>query len=487
MRFGVYGADRAQVDFTRACRRIGLLAGLGLFVLAAGSAAASAPDDPLFPQQWALVRPDVLGAAQAWQQSTGEGVTVAILDTGADLGHPDLAGALWTNPGEVAGNGLDDDHDGYVDDVHGVDLVNGDGDPSDDEGHGTHVAGVVAERAGNHIGGVGLAYGAQVMVIKVLDSQRAGDANDIATGIRYALAHGARIVNASINGDGVSRVLQTALGEASAAGALVVCSAGNDARDIDAVPSYPASYPDASVIAVAAESRDGSLPSFSNRGATTVDVAAPGEDILSTALGGGYELRSGTSTAAPFVTATLALMSSAAPGLGGAALKSALLGAARPAPPVSVAAPNVPAGTSVPAVPGDPAVPAGPVGGVIAPPNLDTAAAVRAVAAEPGVHAASTPLALRALSPGRAKGGAVLRWFASGDAATVTGLQVLVDGVVAGKRPVGARSRLTVRARPGRHRWNVRAVDASGAVLVQAGGAFTVPRARHSAHRGVRS
>src|SRR4051812_41073491 len=305
------------------------VAALGV-MLAPATASAAPPLDPMFAQQWALARESVLGTATAWQQSTGAGAVVAVLDTGADLTHPDLQDALWTNPGEIPGNGVDDDHDGYVDDVHGTDIVDDDGTPADDEGHGTHVAGIIAARAGNAIGGSGLAPGAQLMIVKVLDSHRAGTAAGLAEGIRYALAHGATIINTSVNGDGTNKQLQDALHAADAAGALIVASAGNDGRDLDTNPSYPASYTDPSIVSVASVGPIGILSSFSNYGATSVDIAAPGEDILSTAYNGDYELRSGTSMSAPFVTATLALMQGAQPGLGGPALKAALLAGATP-------------------------------------------------------------------------------------------------------------------------------------------------------------
>jgi subtilisin family serine protease len=412
-------------------------------LLAPAGAQAALPDDPLFSRQWPLARADVLGAPEAWQQTTGAGALVALLDTGADLAHPDLAGALWTNPDEIAGNGADDDRDGYVDDVHGADVVNGDGDPSDDEGHGTHVAGIVAARAGNGIGGTGLAPDAQVMIVKVLDEHRAGNAGDLAAGIRYALAHGARIINTSINGEGASLTLRRAIAEATAAGALIVASAGNDQRDIDVLPSYPAAYPDASVLTVAAAGQDGALAGFSNRGLLAVDLAAPGADILSTARGGGYELRSGTSMAAPLVSATLALMQSARPGLDGPALREALLGAARRS---------------------------GPLAGLLAAGALDTAAALRAVV--PVWKGSSLPASLRVLQAARRRGGATVRWVLDGDGSAIASVRVLVDGrLVAEPGPV-AQGRLAVRARPGRHRVLVQAFDASGAVVAEAAGTF---------------
>lgn len=446
------GADTRKVHPARVCRRAALVALASLPVLGAGAAAAAPPDDPLFGQQWPLARNDVLRVAEAWRQSTGAGVTVAVLDTGANLQHPDLAGALWTNPGEIPGNGIDDDRDGFVDDVNGVDIVNADGDPSDDEGHGTHVAGVIAARANNRIGGAGLAPEAKVMVVKVLNSHRSGSAGDLAAGITFALAHGARIINTSVNGDGVSRALQSAIARATSAGALVVSSAGNDGRDIDLTPSYPASYPDPSVVTAAADGPDGHLSSFSNYGLTAVDVAAPGEDVLSTAMDGGYELRSGTSMAAPYVTATLALMSAAAPGLSGPALKEALLGSTRPS---------------------------GLLNGLLGGGGLDVAAAVRAVVGDAGWRGSSLPLTLRALRAAkRGRSAAVLRWVVAGETAPLARVRISLDGELLRELPAGAPARLPVSALPGRHRWSAVAVDASGATLARTAGVFRLPRAR---------
>ncbi len=202
-------------------------------------------------------------------------------------------------PGEIAGNGRDDDGDGFVDDVHGVDLVNRDGDPADDEGHGTHVAGIIAARV-NGTGVVGLAPQATLMPIKVLDNHRGGNTDTIAEGIRYALAHGADVINVSANGPEPSTELEAAVHAASRAGVTIVASAGNDGGNLDLTPSYPASFTDPSVLAVGATDGDRVLASFSNFG-KGVAITAPGVDILSTARGDGYELRSGRSMAAPEV------------------------------------------------------------------------------------------------------------------------------------------------------------------------------------------
>ena len=151
-------------------------------------------------EQWALQGDAPMGVDTAWRQTTGADVTVAIIDSGIDLGHPDLAPNLWTNPGEIPGNGVDDDGNGFVDDVHGYDFVDNDGSPQDANGHGTHVAGIVGARGGNGIGGAGVAWQARLMAIRVLDGQARGTTAAVAAGIRYAVDNGARIVNLSLAG-----------------------------------------------------------------------------------------------------------------------------------------------------------------------------------------------------------------------------------------------------------------------------------------------
>jgi subtilisin family serine protease len=290
---------------------------------AAAPALAIVPSDPLYADQSPLQPDAAIGAPEAWKVSQGAGVLVAVLDTGVDESHRDLQGALWTNAGEVPGNGKDDDHDGYVDDVHGVDLVNRDGDPSDDEGHGTHVAGIIAARADGE-GAVGLAPKATIMPVKVLDDHRSGSTDVVAEGIRYAVTHGANVINLSINGPGPAEDLRAAIRVAGAAGVTVVASAGNDGDDLGLVPSYPASFTDPAILAVGATKGDNLLADFSNFG-RGVSLTAPGVAILSTSSTGGYELRSGTSMAAPEVAAGLALLQSARPDLSGATLRAALV------------------------------------------------------------------------------------------------------------------------------------------------------------------
>jgi subtilisin family serine protease len=256
-------------------------------------------------------------------------VAVAIVDSGLDLSHPDLQANLWTNSREVPGNGVDDDGDGHVDDVHGWDFANNDADPADDNGHGTHVAGIVAARGDNGIGVTGVAWRARIMPVKAVDQHASGTSSAVAEGIRYAAAHGARIILLALAGTEPGAFLEDAVRAASDAGALVVCAAGNGGRDVDVQPSFPASFAYPNVISVAATRRDGSLSPLSNYGRATVDIAASGEGILSTATGGGYERRNGTSMAAATVAGALALMSAAGPDLTADELRGALLGTAR--------------------------------------------------------------------------------------------------------------------------------------------------------------
>jgi subtilisin family serine protease len=290
--------------------------------------AAAAPDDDLFSEQWSLASERVLGIQSAWRVSSGSGVVVAVIDTGADMTHPDLRDNLWTNTREIPGNGVDDDGDGFVDDVHGWDFVNGDGDPTDDNGHGTHVAGIIAARSNNRTGIAGVAPRARVMVIKALGADAVGTSSTMADAVRYAMAHGARIINMSVSGPGYSQVFADAVQAASDAGVLLVAAAGNSGHDLDVQPEYPAALPAPHLISVAATGRNGQLIGISNRGTATVDIAAPGQGIVSTARGGGYELRTGTSMASPHVAGALALMASARPDLGADALQGALLAGA---------------------------------------------------------------------------------------------------------------------------------------------------------------
>ncbi|MBJ7328803.1 MAG: S8 family serine peptidase [Solirubrobacteraceae bacterium] len=297
--------------------------------------AASTPNDPLFSEQWSLTDNEVIGAGSAWDQTTGSDVTVAVIDSGVDLNHPDLAENIWANTDEIAGNGIDDDGNGFVDDARGWNFVANSPNPQDDNGHGTHVAGIIGAKGNNGVGVAGVAWKAKIMPIKVLDAGAIGSAATLALGIRYAVANGAQVINLSVSGPGYSRAFEEAVQLASDSGVIVVGAAGNDGRSIDETPVYPAAFTAPLLLTVAATAPGGGLSSVSNFGAAFVKLAAPGQDVVSTALGGGYERRTGTSMAAPHVAGAAVLLVSARPDLGAAGWRDALLASAKKGLPVS--------------------------------------------------------------------------------------------------------------------------------------------------------
>lgn len=287
-----------------------------------------ATGDPRQSEQWAVSPGIVLGLPDAWQLTRGTAVPVAIIDSGARLDHADLGPNIWTNFDEVPGNGVDDDNNGYVDDVHGVDLssTSPTQDLSDGHGHGTHVAGIVGAAA-NGNGVVGVAPQARLMIVKVLGADGAGTTGSVAEGIRYAAANGARVINLSLGGPDNDPRLTEAVRAAAAANALVVVAAGNENVDIDQQPTFPAALPEPNLLAVAStDPEDGrNISNYSNYGRLTVQVAAPGASILSSANHGGWELKSGTSMAAPIVAGVAALAISANPQINAVDLRGVLM------------------------------------------------------------------------------------------------------------------------------------------------------------------
>jgi len=296
------------------------------------------PNDPSFNQQWGMENKGQTGgsndadidAPTAWEITTGNGqVLVGVIDTGIDYTHPDLADNVWTNPGEIPDNGVDDDNNGYVDDVHGYDFINNDGDPFDDESHGTHVAGTIGAVGNNQIGVAGVNWDVQMAAIKFLGADGTGTTFDAIKAIEYAIAIGVDLTNNSWGGGGFSRGLKDAIAAAGAAGQIFVASAGNESNNNDSKPHYPSSYDLYNIIAVAATDHNDALMDMglwsSNYGVKSVDLAAPGMDILSTIPGGGYEKYSGTSMAAPHVTGAAALILSQQPNLTPEKLKNRIL------------------------------------------------------------------------------------------------------------------------------------------------------------------
>lgn len=277
---------------------------------------ATIPNDPGFEwlhgmnnsgQTGGLSGADI-NAPQAWDTITGNGGTlVAVIDTGVDYNHPDLKDNMWVNDGEVAGNGIDDDKNGYVDDIYGYDFLNNDPDPMDDDGHGTHCAGTIGAVGNNGIGVAGVNWRAKIMALKFL-GPNGGSTSGAIRAIDYAVANGARISNNSWGGGGFSPALSNAIDRARQAGHLFVAAAGNSYSNNDIVPAYPANYAIDNVVSVAAIDHNGVIADFSNRGVRTVDIGAPGVNVLSCQPGGGYQYLSGTSMAAPHVTGALSLL-----------------------------------------------------------------------------------------------------------------------------------------------------------------------------------
>ena len=294
------------------------------------------PNDPSFPIQWSLQNTgqqggtpgDDIHAVPAWDQTTGSNqVLVAVVDTGMDMTHPDLVDNLYTNPGEIPGNGIDDDGNGFVDDVHGFDFANFDGDPTDDNGHGTHVAGTIGAHGNDGIGIAGVVWHVRLLPLKFLDAQGTGTTSDAVDCIDYAVQAGAQIINASWGSGEQSLALELAIQGANDAGVLFVAAAGNAGSDNDRYPNFPSNFPEPNVIAVGSTGRMDDRSPFSNYGATTVDLFAPGLQILSTLPNGQYGLASGTSMATPHVSGALALLKSRFPGMSAPTMKQILLAA----------------------------------------------------------------------------------------------------------------------------------------------------------------
>lgn len=335
------GASRAErlaleagQDPATAAERLRLLPGVELaepnYLI---EQAQAAPDDPRLPEQWALsnegqtggsVGADI-GARAAWQTTTGSPATVvAVVDGGVDFSHPDLADNAWVNRRERA-NGRDDDHNGYVDDEAGWDWATDSQPSGDPAGHGTAVAGLIAAEGDNGLGTAGVMWRASLMSLRVLDAAGTGDVADAVEAIDYAVEAGAQVVNCSWGTEADSQILREAVERAASRGVLVVASAGNGSRDLDAAPYYPASFDLPNLIAVAATDHADALADFSNWGASRVALAAPGVDLLTTAPGGGYTLARGTSFAAALTSGVAGLVKTGHPRLSAAETRAAVL------------------------------------------------------------------------------------------------------------------------------------------------------------------
>ncbi|TWW09482.1 peptidase S8, partial [Planctomyces bekefii] len=293
---------------------------------------ANTPNDPDYSRMWGMEntgqqvngttgRPDAdTDADLGWDQTTGnKGVLVAIVDSGTDYQHPDLAANIHVNSGEIAGNGIDDDNNGYVDDVNGYDFADGDADPMDFVGHGTHVSGTVGAVGDNGIGTVGMNWNVSLLPCKI-GADLGGPVTSAAVeAINYAVSMGAVVSNHSYTVN-PTQALEDAIINARANNHIVVVAAGNSSTNNDFNPVYPASYPEDNIVVAAATDQNDALAGFSNRGFNSVDIGAPGVNIWSTTptagsafYGPNYDFSDGTSMASPMVTGAIALLRSVSP------------------------------------------------------------------------------------------------------------------------------------------------------------------------------
>ena len=295
------------------------------------------PTDPAFSRLWGLnSASDIdIDAPEAWDITKGsKKVLVGIIDTGVDCKHLDLLANCAVNPGEMgkdatgadkSTNNKDDDGNGYIDDWRGWDFVNNDNDPTDDQGHGSHVAGTIGAVGNNGAGVVGVNWQVSMLPLKFLDATGSGSLDDAVRAIEYSTKMGVAMTNNSWGGGGYSKTMFAAIKAAQDKGILFIAAAGNESNNNDLNPSYPASYALDNLISVAAIDQFNNLPRFSNYGAKSVHLAAPGVGIYSTYLNNSYATLSGTSMAAPHVTGAAALVKAAAPTATAADIKRRLL------------------------------------------------------------------------------------------------------------------------------------------------------------------
>lgn len=297
------------------------------------------PNDPSFRKLWGLHntgqtrgREDAdIDAPEAWTITTGsKNIVVGVIDTGIDYTHEDLIDNMWVNPNEIPGDNIDNDNNGYVDDIHGINAIDDTGDPMDDHSHGTHVAGTIGAASDNNIGITGVNHHTSMIGCKFLAASGSGSIGNAIKCLDYYIGlklsgTDIRLTNNSWGGGSYSQAMEDALIRAHQAGLLFVSSAGNAGSNNDNGAHYPSSYQVDSVLAVASTTHVDGLSSFSNYGKTTVDLGAPGSDIYSTMPNNGYASKSGTSMASPHAAGAAALLLASNPGLTHMEVKSLLM------------------------------------------------------------------------------------------------------------------------------------------------------------------
>ena len=300
--------------------------------------ANAVPNDTNYSDQWGLAK---IGAPQAWETRTdASSVLVAVLDTGINYNHYDLNRSMWINDGEILGDGIDNDGNGYVDDIYGMASIGGNlsGNPMDDNGHGSHCAGIIGAAGNNRQWISGVAWKAKIMGLKFLNSEGRGSVSDAITCLCYAEEMGVKVVNCSFGSTDWDDYLYVQMKKMSQQGTIFVCAAGNaepgtSPRDNDEYPFYPCNYSVDTLVSVAATDQNDALANFSYYGAQNVDIAAPGVNIYSTVLGTyGLAYKDGTSMATPHVTGALALLWAHYPGETAAGIIDRLYAAAEPIP-----------------------------------------------------------------------------------------------------------------------------------------------------------
>lgn len=301
--------------------------------------AISAPNDSNFIKQWGLkndgkngtifssgVSGEDINVLPAWGITTGnKNIKIAVIDTGVDYTHPDLKDQMDVNSTELTGKpGVDDDGNGYIDDIYGFDFAYKDGDPQDGDGHGTHCAGVIGA-AHNGIGVAGVMADVKIVAIKFLNDGGSGEIIDAVSAIDYAIKRGVHVMSNSWGGGKYLQSLSDAIASANDAGITFVAAAGNEANDNDRMPSYPATYQLSNVISVGSYTSKGTKSNFSNYGQTKVHVTAPGSKVVSTFKNGDYKVLSGTSMATPHISGIIGLLISKEPNLTPAQIKERLI------------------------------------------------------------------------------------------------------------------------------------------------------------------